>query len=115
MKKATLLLAGAALLLGLLAGPASAAPPPCPPTDDACAALAARLDTVHTDLTALDSDLTASAGAPVSGTVALDTDATQRLDLLWWGVWGLVGLTLVLIFAPAWRRAFQWGTSGGAV
>jgi hypothetical protein len=70
---------------------------------------------VHDDLTTLDGDVTSGSSTPVSGTVALDSDATQRLDLLWWGVWGLVGLTLVLIFAPAWRRAFQWGTSGGAV
>jgi hypothetical protein len=30
----------------------------------------------------------------------------QRLDLLWWGVWALVGLTLVLLIVPFWRAAF---------
>jgi hypothetical protein len=47
--------------------------------------------------------------------VALDPDTTQRLDLTWWGIWALTGLTLVLLIAPAWRRVFRWGTSGGDV
>jgi len=38
-----------------------------------------------------------------------DADS-DRLDLAWWGTWALVGLVLVLLFAPSWFRA--WGLEG---
>src|SRR4051794_41139449 len=60
-------------------------------------------------------DEPAAAAEPVSGTVALDADASSRLDLVWWGSWALVGLGLVAVIAPAWRSAFPWGSSGGDV
>ena len=94
-------------------GSALADPPACPPTDDACAALAARLDDSNAKLDALTAAVEASGGEPVSGTVALDADTTDRLDLLWWGVWAVVGLALLQIVAHSWRRVFTWGTSGG--
>jgi len=34
-------------------------------------------------------------------------DDSHRLDLAWWGVWGVVGLLLVLIIVPMWLSA--WG------
>jgi hypothetical protein len=111
MRVLLLSLAGAAALV-LPTSSAFAATPACPPTDDACSALAGRLDTLHDDLTTLDADLTASAGEPVSGTVALDPDTTDRLDLAWWGMWAVAGLLLLQIIAPAWRRVFTWGTAG---
>ncbi|HEY8723502.1 MAG TPA: hypothetical protein VIL92_06535 [Gaiellaceae bacterium] len=55
----------------------------------------------------------------VAGTVAttgggggagLTVDDSHRLDLMWWGVWGVVGLLLVLVLAPFWRSA--WGLEG---
>lgn len=33
---------------------------------------------------------------------------SQRLQLLWWGVWALVGLTLVLLIAPLFFRAWSF-------
>lgn len=35
-------------------------------------------------------------------------DMAHRLDLIWWGIWGLVGLTLVLLIAPRWQRAWEF-------
>lgn len=96
-----------------LVGPelASADPTPCPDVSTAdsspaaaeyasCAAIVSHLDRV-------DTDVTASSGAPVSGTVALSADDAHRLDLAWWGMWALVGLVLVLLIAPRWFRAFS--------
>jgi len=120
MRRTTLAGLTAALALGALAPSALADPPACPPTDDSCLALAGRLDTLQTTLTAngakldeLDATLAAQAGAPVSGTVALDETTSDRLDLTWWGIWALVGFGLLAIIAPAWRRVFTWGSSGG--
>lgn len=57
----------------------------------------------------------AAAAAPISGTVALDGDALDRLDLVWWGVWIAGGLLLAQLVAVSWRRLFNWGASGGDV
>lgn len=37
----------------------------------------------------------------------LSADDQGRLDLLWWGIWGLVGLTLVLMVAGPWFRSWR--------
>lgn len=42
-----------------------------------------------------------------SGVVALDQAGMDRLDLIWWGVWALVGATFVLILAPRWSSVFR--------
>lgn len=34
-------------------------------------------------------------------------DQQERLDLLWWGVWAIVGLLFVLIIAEAWFRSWK--------
>jgi hypothetical protein len=39
--------------------------------------------------------------------VALDTEDSHRLDLVWWGLWGLVGLALVSMIAERWYRAWS--------
>lgn len=31
----------------------------------------------------------------------------QRLDLVWWGVWGAIGLLLVLVVASVWFRSWR--------
>jgi hypothetical protein len=41
-----------------------------------------------------------------ASTVALGADDSHRLDLVWWGVWGTIGLLLVLIISAAWFRAW---------
>ena len=40
--------------------------------------------------------------------MALDSDASDRLDLAWYGVWMLAGLTLVLILSPTFVRGFRF-------
>ena len=82
----------AALALLALSSTALAVPPPCPPTDDACAALAARLDDSNAKLDALTAAVAASGGEPVSGTVALAEGDANRLDLAWVGIWLVAGL-----------------------
>lgn len=47
---------------------------------------------------------------PEPATVALSADDAHRLDLLWWGIWGLIGLQLVALVVPFWRSA--WGLEG---
>jgi hypothetical protein len=51
------------------------------------------------------------AAAPVSGTVALDAEAMSRLDLSWYGIWLLGGLTIVALFASQFHAAFRWWRS----
>jgi hypothetical protein len=48
------------------------------------------------------------AAGPVSGTVALDGEASDRLDLTAWGVWFLAGLTVCLLFASKWDRVWRF-------
>jgi hypothetical protein len=111
------LLAGAAIA-AVFALPAGAATYTltCPTADDACKALAerleaqvaateangAKLDQLHTDLT------TTGGATEVAGTVALSDDDASRLDLVWWGVWINSGFLLVLIAAPIWERAWRF-------
>jgi hypothetical protein len=87
----------------------------CPTSDDACKALAERLETLqtsnetlHTDLELLHTDLSTSGTTDVSGVVALSEDDQARLDLTWYGVWLLAGLTLVLLIAPMFVRSFRF-------
>jgi hypothetical protein len=65
--------------------------------------------------------ITAALAAPVSvtcdatcassaTTATLSDDDHHRLDLMWWGVWALVGLAFVSIIAAPWYRA--WGIEG---
>lgn len=51
----------------------------------------------------LDYDLTGVGGSGGSG---LSAEDSHKLDLVWWGVWGMLGLMLVLIMAPRWFRVF---------
>jgi hypothetical protein len=94
-------------------GPSSAATTDCPDPAtavdaegaQACLALSERLD-------ALDADIAAGNGQPVSGTVALSADDAQRLDLSWYGAWAGVGVLLVLLVAPTFLRSFRfWSDS----
>lgn len=45
---------------------------------------------------------------PASGVVTLSADDAHRLDLVWWGVWGMLGLQLILIVAPRWYQAWAF-------
>lgn len=42
------------------------------------------------------------------GAVALSDDDRERLDLIWWGVWGTVGFLAVLLFAQKWHVAWRF-------
>jgi hypothetical protein len=42
-----------------------------------------------------------------SWTGGLDAETEERLDLVWYGVWASVGLTLVLMVAPRWFSSFR--------
>jgi hypothetical protein len=44
--------------------------------------------------------------------IALQQDTVDRLDLLWWGIWFLSGLTLMHLIAPSMERAFRWWQGG---
>lgn len=60
-------------------------------------------------------DGTASANTQcvqLAAPVELQQDTTDRLDLLWWGVWFLAGLTLMVLLAPSMERAFRWWQGG---
>jgi hypothetical protein len=95
----------------------------CPATDDACLALAERLeaataateangsklDDANDKLDALHTDLTTSSGpSEIAGTVALSSDDADRLDIAAWGVWFLAGLTCCLLFSQLWHRAWKF-------
>lgn len=54
-----------------------------------------------------DGGCEAGAGGGGGGEVSFDSAASDKLNLMWWGQWALVGLALVLIIAPQWYRA--WG------
>lgn len=106
------------LSLGLVTDTASAATytNDCPAADDACKALAERsaqtndeLELLADKLDALHADLTTTPGTTdIAGTVALSSDDAERLDLVWYGVWLLAGITLVLIVAPMFVKAFRF-------
>ncbi len=110
----------AAALLGVVAGVLSPSPAAASTTSPltwgtACAsdldvAACERLTWIANKL-----DDPAPAAEPVSGTIALDGDASDRLDLVWWGEWFACGLLLVLLIASSWRRLFNWAASGGDV
>lgn len=74
--------------------------------DDAgnCAAIVERLEAVTAQLSQLDSE----DGATTAQRVSLAPRDRERLDLAWWGIWGIVGLMLVGLFAPQWQRAFAF-------
>jgi hypothetical protein len=76
-----------------------------------CAALAERLETVYGGIASLDERLAAlddAAPGTAAQRVALAAADRQRLDLMWWGMWGLVGLTLVLLFSSKWHSAWRF-------
>jgi hypothetical protein len=99
----------------------------CPTGDDSCLALAERLESIDaavralptadysTTLTAIDGKLapplsvTCDTTCASSATTAtLSDDDHHRLDLMWWGVWALVGLALVSLIAAPWYRAWNY-------
>ncbi|HEY8723492.1 MAG TPA: hypothetical protein VIL92_06485, partial [Gaiellaceae bacterium] len=45
-----------------------------------------------------------------SAQAAALADSSHRSDLLWQGIWAVVGLLLVVLLAPFWRSA--WGLEG---
>lgn len=76
-----------------------------------CAALAERLETVYGGIASLDERLAAldeAAPGTAAQRVALAAADRQRLDLMWWGMWGLVGLTFVLLFSSKWHSAWRF-------
>jgi hypothetical protein len=101
----------------------------CPTGDDACLALAERLESIDAAVRALPtadyspslSAIEASLAPPLSvtcdttcassaTTATLSDEDHHRLDLTWWGVWALVGLGFVSLIAAAWFRA--WNIEG---
>ncbi len=69
-----------------------------------CAAILERLEVVAASLATTD----AEDAATVAQRVSLAPSDRQRLDLAWWGVWGLVGLTLCLLFSNKWHSAWRF-------
>lgn len=60
----------------------------------------------HTDSGLISSSVTT---AGVNGVVTLAAQDAQRLDLVWWGVWISLGLSVGLyVFTRAWRRYRAW-------
>jgi hypothetical protein len=99
----------------------------CPTGDDACLALAERLESLDAAVRALPvADHTAalaSIDGKLTGPLSVTCDTTcassattatlsdedhHRLDLMWWGVWALVGLAFVSIIAAPWWRAWNF-------
>lgn len=39
---------------------------------------------------------------------SFSADDENRLDLIWWGVWAIVGVMLWLVIANYWERAWEW-------
>jgi hypothetical protein len=72
--------------------------------EQSCAAIAERLEAVVSLLEAQNDE----AATPTATRVALAPDDRDRLDLMWWGMWALVGLTFVLIVSPLMQSAFRW-------
>lgn len=108
--------AGAAVYTAECASPPGS-PEPGEITDDAietrnqriedaanCAAIVERLESVAAQLAQLDPE----DGATTAQRVALAPRDRERLDLAWWGIWGIVGLMIVGLFAPQWSRAFAF-------
>jgi hypothetical protein len=67
----------------------------------------AKLDALLTGPLSITCDSTCATSAV---TANLSDDDHHRLDLMWWGVWALVGLAFVSIIAGPWFRA--WGIEG---
>jgi len=64
-------------------------------------ATVAQLELANTTLAGIDANTgTAPGVSEVSGVVALSGDDRERSDLMWWGMWALVGLALVQLIAP---------------
>lgn len=80
----------------------------CPPTDDACLALAERLEAVVSELETQTGILGDASPTSVDGTVALSQGDRDRFDLMWWGQWAVVGLTLALLFAGKWHGSWRF-------
>jgi len=91
-----------------------------------CRATAERLEALQTSIDAQDyATVLASIDGKLDSPLAVTCDETcvnsaveatlsdedhHRLDLMWWGVWAIVGLTLVLLIATPWYRA--WNIEG---
>jgi hypothetical protein len=108
-----LALVAAFFMLGQAAGASAASVPswgtPC--SADIDVAACERLTYIASEISTIDDSTAATAGnsgAPVSGTVALDANASDRLDLAWWGVWAVAGLLLALIVAPMFTSSFRF-------
>ncbi len=91
-------------------GQARAAATACPPSDDACAALADRLDALTAAVAAIPAP--SSGPAEVSGTVALSPGDSAKLDLAWGGIWLGLGMGAALVVGRMFNaEARKW--SGG--
>jgi len=83
-----------------------------------CRVQAERLEELHADLLALDTELETQGAAIVSAVEGIepggDGGLTQAehdaLNIQWYGTWALVGLAFVGLLAAAWYRA--WGLEG---
>jgi len=81
-----------------------------------CRAQVERLEELHADLASLETELETQGAAIVSAVEGIepggDGGLTQpehdALNLTWWGVWAIVGLTLVGLVVPYWWRAWNF-------
>jgi hypothetical protein len=80
----------------------------CPVADLSCIALAERLEALVAETEAQTALMSGAGPSEVSGTVALSTDDRDRLDLMWWAAWALVGLTLCMLLAQKWHSAWRF-------
>jgi hypothetical protein len=120
------LVAVALVLFAIVTSSAGATVPtwtnPCSGDIDvaACERLTFLAETEDANSAKLDA-ITAALAAPVSvtcdatcassaTTATLSDEDHHRLDLMWWGVWALVGLAFISIIAVPWYRA--WGIEG---
>jgi hypothetical protein len=69
-----------------------------------CMAVTERLAAIHAQLSVVDPEDSAT----VAQRVSLVPSDRQRLDLAWWALWALVGLTLCLLFANKWHSAWRF-------
>jgi hypothetical protein len=68
-----------------------------------------RLDYIASELSAIDANTTIS-GSPTASEVVLAEPDQQRLDLMWWGIWIALGLTMgTWVFGRGWKHFKGWG------